>query len=75
MPIRHLMGQDVPDDDQQLAGDGRNGFALAQGGNEALELGLAEGMVGDGTPGGFDQHGAPLATTLLGDGAGVVRLA
>jgi hypothetical protein len=57
VPIRHLVGQDMPDDDQQLAGNGDtgdNGFALAQGGNEALERRLAEGMVRDGAPGGFD---------------------
>gem|GEM_PF-5699976 len=71
MLVRNAMGQDVPDDHEQLARHRDNGLAVAQGGHKAFELGLPEGMVLDGAPGRFDQHGPQLATTLLGDGAGM----
>src|SRR5262249_87435 len=51
-----------------------NGLAFPEGWNQPFERGMPVGMVIDGAPGRLDQHGPQLATTLLGDRPGVMRL-
>jgi hypothetical protein len=66
--IGSALGQDVPDGDEQLAGDGDDG--------DALRLVAAETGVGvDGAPGGFDEHAAQVAAALFADVSVPLRLA
>ena len=74
MAVRDLVGQDMPDDDQELARDRHHGLALAQGGDQACELSVPVGMVFHRAPGCFDEHRTELTATLLGDGSGMLRL-
>jgi hypothetical protein len=63
----------VPDDDQEHASNGNDSLVRFLAGDQALELGLPEGVVTDGDPGGLDEDGAQFAATLFGNAAGVMR--
>lgn len=65
--IDALRGQDVPDADQQLAGDGDNGFVVAQAGFEAGEFGAPMGMGAGGAVGGFDEGAAQVTASVFGE--------
>jgi hypothetical protein len=51
-------GQDVPDDDQQLAGDSHDGFFPTDVISQVLELFLSVLIVTDGDSGRLDQDSA-----------------
>ena len=53
--IRHVTGEDMPDDDQQFSGDGDDGFFGSFLSFKALELLLPVGVIFDRNPGRFDQ--------------------
>ena len=62
--IGSALGQDVPDGDEQLAGDGDDGDALRLVAAEAGKLALPVRVGVDGAPGSFDQHAAEVAVRL-----------
>jgi hypothetical protein len=57
-------GQDVPDDDQQFAGDGDDGLLLTNSVSQALELLVPVLVVTHSGPGGLDQDPAQFAPAL-----------
>ena len=73
--VGHFGAQDVPDDDQQLAGHSDNGLLLTDAISPALEL-LVPALIGaHGRPGGLDQDPAQFAPPLFGNTTGAVGLA
>ena len=68
MTISDLLGQDMPNSHQELAGDGDNRFAGALACGQPFELGLPIGMMPHGDPGGFNEGRAQFTSSLFGDG-------
>ena len=68
--IGGLSGEGMPNSDEQLAGDGDNGFVTTEMGLEAGEFGFPMGVSIGGDLGGFDQGGAQVASAGFGDAAG-----
>jgi len=73
--IGDALGEDVPDGDEQLAGDGDDGLVASQAGLEALELGFPVRVAARRSPGRFNHNEAQVAATSLGDLAGAGGLA
>lgn len=67
MLVGHLESEDVPDSDEQLAGDRDNGLVTAEARSETGKLGLPVGMGVGGDLGSFDESGAEFAASGLGD--------
>ena len=68
-------GQDVPDGDEEFASDGDDSLLLADAGSEFVKNSLPIDRIADGGPGGFDESGTEVATTLLGNAAALVGFA
>jgi len=66
------LGEDVPDGDEEFAGDGDVGVLAA---GEASELLFPVGGLLDGDPSRFDECAAQVAATLFGDASGAMGLA
>ena len=67
--------EDVPDDDEELAGDGNDGLVGGFAPGEPLELFFPVGMGVDGDPGGLDEDPTQAFAPLLGDAPRAMRLA
>lgn len=72
--VGSALGQEVPDGDEELAGDGDDGNALRLVAAETGELVFPVRVGVDGAPGGFDEHAAEVAAALFADVAVAVRL-
>src|ERR1051326_8783460 len=59
-PISGVGGEDLPDDDQQLAGNGHNGFGRRHPGGEVLVARPPPGRSADRRPDGIADHDASL---------------
>jgi hypothetical protein len=73
--VRDLLGQDVPDDDQQLAGDRYDRLRSADADGQTFKHLLPLGMAIDCSPGGFDHGRADVSPTLLGNSTTIVLFA
>ena len=67
MVICGALGEDVPDDHEQLAGDGDDGDALGLVATETCERGFPIGVRVDSDPCGFDEDAAEIAASFFGD--------
>src|SRR5712692_10043306 len=74
LTVHLLLAQDMPDDDQQLTGDGHDRLLSACTRRQTLEGRAPVLRVFDGHPGSFDQRRTQLAPTLLGDPTGMKGL-
>ena len=72
--VGRLLGEDMPDDHQQLARQRDDGLVRRHAAAQPLELGAPVGAALDGAPHRFDQHRAQFLAALLGDMTGAVRL-
>ena len=70
-----MIGQHMPNDYQQLPRDSYDRFLTTDSHGQGVEGLLPRGRMFNGHPRGFDHHRADLASALLGDPPGVVRLA
>jgi hypothetical protein len=69
-----MVGEDVPDGDEELAGDGDDGLVVADAGLETLEGGFPVRVMEDGDASSGDDGGADIAATFLGDTTGAMGL-
>ena len=69
-----VLGQHMPDHDEQLACDGDDGLVLFHPTTQPLELGFPKVIRLDGMPGRLGQDIAQFFATFLGDVARAVRL-
>ena len=69
-----LVGQNVPDRDQQLAGDSDQGLGLTQAGFEPGQFSPPVGVNPNRGMGGLNHSGPDVAPSGLGDGAGAPGL-
>ena len=70
-----FLGQDVPDGDEEFAGDGDDGLLPADAESELVKNTFPIDRIADGGPGGFDESGAEVTSALFGDTAAFVGLA
>jgi len=63
------LGEEVPEGDEEFAGDGDDGLLLADAEGELVKNTLPIDRIADGGPGGFDESGAEVAAALFGDAA------
>ena len=68
--VGSLEGKHMPDGDQELPGDGNDGFVATEAWLEAGELSLPVGMGVGGSVSGFDQSGAQVFAPGFGDAPG-----
>jgi hypothetical protein len=64
------LGEDVPDGDEEFAGNGNSGLVATKTGLEARELRFPVGMATGGSVSGFDHCGADVTPASLGHTAG-----
>ena len=72
--VNALFGQDVPDDDQEFASDGDDGFVPTDAHSKLIKLFAPLRIVADGSPSGFDESVTEFLATLFGDAPGAIGL-
>src|SRR6266700_4328201 len=65
--IGFLLGQDMPNRDQQFARDGDNRLLFPDPLGQALKLSLPMGVMLHRDPGGFDHHASQITAALFGN--------
>src|SRR5258708_5835139 len=65
--IQFMLGQDMPNNDEKFAGNGGDGFLLAQAFGKHLKSRAPVRREANGNPGGGNQGSAQFSTTLLTD--------
>src|SRR6266699_5552538 len=65
--IGFLLGQDMPNRDQQFASNGDNRLLFPDPLGQALKLGFPMGMMLHCDPGGFDHHAPQITSALFGN--------
>ena len=74
LPVDPSFGQDVPNDDEEFAGDGDNGFATTDAIGEAFKRFIPGGVKANGNPSSFDEGVTKFLAALFGDPAGAIAL-
>src|SRR3990170_2846669 len=64
----------MPDSDQELVGNGHDGFVLVHAPSQALELAFPERMGVNCDPGGFDERPTDVTAAGLGNATGAMSL-